>query len=116
VGRFVEIGRAGDLADGAMKAVTVPGHELLLARLGEAYYAADNRCPHFGARLSEGKLEGAVVTCPRHGSQFDLRDGRVIRWTNLPGPVAMVGKIVRRPRRITIYPARTEGDRVLVEI
>ncbi len=44
----------------------------LLARVGDKYYAADNRCPHMGGKLSPGKLEGTVVTCPRHGSQFDL--------------------------------------------
>jgi nitrite reductase/ring-hydroxylating ferredoxin subunit len=32
-------------------------------------------CPHAGATLSEGELDGTVLTCPRHGSQFDVRDG-----------------------------------------
>lgn len=32
-------------------------------------------CPHAGATLSTGELEGTVITCPRHGSQFDVRDG-----------------------------------------
>ena len=29
-----------------------------------------------------GKLDGTIVTCPRHYSQFDLADGRVVRWTD----------------------------------
>ena len=114
--RFVEIGTGGDLAEGTMKEVMVQGRQILLARIGDSYYAADNRCPHMGARLSEGKLEGAVVTCPRHGSQFDLRDGHVIQWTNLPALVAAMGKIIRRPRRLTIYAAKLEGDKIMVEI
>jgi hypothetical protein len=40
-----------------------------------------------GGRLWEGKLEGTIVTCPLHGSQFDLSDGHVIRWTNFPSIV-----------------------------
>lgn len=36
-------------------------------------------CPHAGARLSEGPYEGQVVTCPAHGSQFDVRTGERLR-------------------------------------
>ena len=114
--RLVEIDDSGDLAEGNMKEVVVQGHKMLLARIGDSYYAADNRCPHMGARLSEGKLEGFVVTCPRHGSQFDLRDGHIIQWTNLPAIVAAMGKIIRRPRRLTTYAVKLDGDRIMVEI
>jgi 3-phenylpropionate/trans-cinnamate dioxygenase ferredoxin subunit len=116
VGRFVEIGTGGGLAEGTMKEVMVQGREILLAKIGDTYYAADNRCPHMGARLSKGKLEGFVVTCPRHGSQFDLRDGQVIQWTNLPALVAAMAKIIRRPRRLTTYAVKLDSDRIMVEI
>lgn len=36
-------------------------------------------CPHAGATLSEGEVEGSVVTCPRHGSQFDVCTGERMR-------------------------------------
>jgi len=116
VGRFVEIGTSSDLAEGTMKEVMVEGQRILLTKIGGSCYAADNRCPHMGARLSEGKLEGFVITCPRHGSQFDLRDGRVLQWTNLPTLVATVGKIIKRPRRLTTYAVKLDGDRIMVEI
>lgn len=47
---------------------------------GEILVAQDT-CPHAGARLSEGELNLArgVITCPRHGSQFDLRSGERVR-------------------------------------
>jgi len=116
VARFVEIGTSSDLAEGTMKEVMVEGQRILLTKIGGSCYAADNRCPHMGARLSEGKLEGFVITCPRHGSQFDLRDGRVLQWTNLPTLVATVGKIIKRPRRLTTYAVKLDGDRIMVEI
>jgi len=116
VGRFVEIGTSSDLAEGTMKEFMVQGRKIVLAKIGPNYYAADNRCPHMGAGLSEGKLEGFVVTCPRHGSQFDLRDGRVLQWTNLPTLVATMGKIIKRPRRLTTYTVKLDGDRIMVEI
>lgn len=113
---LVEAGKAGELQEGAMKQVLVQGHGVLLARVGDSYYAADNRCPHMGGKLSQGKLEGTIVTCPRHGSQFDLRDGQVVRWLKGSGVISTVSKIVKSPRPINTYQVKLEGDTILVEI
>lgn len=45
---------------------------------GAVYVSADG-CPHAGALLSEGQLDHQVVTCPRHGSQFDVCTGERLR-------------------------------------
>lgn len=116
MGDYFEAMRTGDLKDGEMREVNLSGHEVLLARSGGSFYAAANRCPHMGAKLSQGKLDGTVVTCPRHGSQFDLADGRVIRWTEWTGVIASVGKLIKSPRTLRVYPVRLEADRVLVEV
>ncbi len=79
---FKEVFNIRDIKDGAMKEISVDGRDILLARVGNTYYAADNRCPHMGGNLSEGKLEKTIITCPRHHSQFDLTDGHVVRWTD----------------------------------
>jgi 3-phenylpropionate/trans-cinnamate dioxygenase ferredoxin subunit len=99
-----------------MKAVNVVGREILLARVGDNYYAAQNRCPHMGGKLVEGKLEGTVVTCPLHGSQFDLTNGQVVRWTNFTGFAAKMGKLLKSPKPLTTYKVKIEDDRVLVDI
>lgn len=44
-----------------------------------AVYVSTDGCPHAGAVLSEGALDGRVVTCPRHGSQFDVCTGERLR-------------------------------------
>jgi 3-phenylpropionate/trans-cinnamate dioxygenase ferredoxin subunit len=113
---LVEVSKEGELKDGAMKAVDAAGREILLARVGGKYYAADNRCPHMGGKLDQGKLEGTVVTCPRHGSQFDLSDGHVVRWLKTSGVISKVGKALKPSRPLTIYEVKAEGDRILVEI
>ena len=115
-GNFVEAGKASELAEGTMKQVTVQEREILLARIGGKYYAADNRCPHMGGKLSQGKLKGTVVTCPRHGSQFDLNDGRVVRWLKTPGLISMVSKALKLSRPLTTYRVKVEDDTILVEI
>jgi 3-phenylpropionate/trans-cinnamate dioxygenase ferredoxin component len=114
--KFVEAGKKGELAEGKMKKVTADGREILLARVGDRFYAVDNKCPHMGGNLSEGKLEGTIVTCPLHGSQFDLSDGHVIRWTNFPGLVSSVAKIIKRPRPLKTYAVKLEGDKILIEV
>src|SRR4030042_4808995 len=103
VGGTVEAGKIGDLKDGEMKRILVQGKEILLARAAGKYFAAEHRCPHMGGHLSEGKLEGTVVTCPRHGSQFDLTDGHVVRWTNWSGFTLSLAKLIKPPRPLNTY-------------
>jgi 3-phenylpropionate/trans-cinnamate dioxygenase ferredoxin subunit len=99
-----------------MKEVLVNGHEILLAKVNEKYYAANNRCPHMGGKLSLGKVEGTVVTCPLHGSQFDLSDGKVVRWLKGSGIISAIGRVLKSPRQLTTYQVNVEGDRILVEV
>lgn len=113
---LVEVGKTSELEHGAMKEVLARGHKVLLARVADKYYAGDNRCPHLGGKLSQGKLEGTVVTCPRHGSQFDLTDGRAVRWLKGSGLVSMVGKALKSPRPLTTYNVKVEDDKILIEI
>jgi nitrite reductase/ring-hydroxylating ferredoxin subunit len=41
--------------------------------------ATQNKCTHKQGPLNEGKLEGSTVTCPWHGSQFNVCTGAVLR-------------------------------------
>jgi 3-phenylpropionate/trans-cinnamate dioxygenase ferredoxin subunit len=113
---FVEAAKVSELGDGAMKKVMLQEHEILLARAGDNYYAANNRCPHMSGDLSQGKLEGTVVTCPRHSSQFDLKDGSVVRWLKGSGVLSKIGGVLKSSRPLTTYKVTIEGDAVLVEI
>ena len=113
---FVEVSKVGELEDGAMRAIDVAGREILLARVGDHYYAADNRCPHMGARLAEGSLQGTVVTCPRHGSQFDLNGGQVLRWLKGTGVTSALAKVFKPPKGLVTHRVKVEGDTIMVEI
>ena len=41
-----------------------------------AYYAIGAMCSHQEVSLMSGEVEDCVITCPLHGAEFDLRDGR----------------------------------------
>jgi nitrite reductase/ring-hydroxylating ferredoxin subunit/uncharacterized membrane protein len=71
------------LGEGEMKAVDVDGAAILIARSGGRVYALADTCVHRGGSLAEGELAGDCVTCPLHGSTFQLADGSVER-----GPAA----------------------------
>jgi len=52
---------------------------LAIFRVDGALYGLEDRCPHAGRSLSDGALEGGVVTCPGHGSQFSVCSGERLR-------------------------------------
>lgn len=37
------------------------------------------KCPHQGQSLAQGEIEEAIITCPAHGSRFDLLTGERVR-------------------------------------
>ncbi|MDQ0123516.1 nitrite reductase/ring-hydroxylating ferredoxin subunit [Pseudomonas lini] len=44
-------------------------------------YAIDDSCPHQGASLCGGRLQGRVIQCCAHGLRFDLRSGYLLNST-----------------------------------
>jgi 3-phenylpropionate/trans-cinnamate dioxygenase ferredoxin subunit len=115
MGKFIEVAEVAELKSGTMRAVSVDGHEILLARVGDKYYAVDGRCTHMKGDLSQGKLEGTVVTCPRHGSQFDVSNGRLVRWLR-GGLMSKLSGALKTTKNLTAYNVKVEGGRVLVEV
>lgn len=56
-----------------------PVGPLALYQVNGSVFCLEDVCPHAGAILSEGLVEGSVVTCPFHGSQFDVCTGSRLR-------------------------------------
>jgi 3-phenylpropionate/trans-cinnamate dioxygenase ferredoxin subunit len=111
-----DVAAENDLSVGTMKAVSVEGREILLARTHDGFYATGNVCPHMKGRLSRGTLDGNIVTCPRHGSQFDVRTGENVRWLKGKGFVSQVAKIIKPPRGIESYGVELKEGRILIEV
>jgi|SRR5215831_11561699 len=68
-----------DIAKGQMRTLEVGGVKVGVANVDGHLYAFDDTCTHRGCSLATGKLEGTTVTCPCHGSQFDVTSGAVLR-------------------------------------
>jgi 3-phenylpropionate/trans-cinnamate dioxygenase ferredoxin subunit len=116
MGKLIRVASIDDLPEGTMKKYHVEDKEVLIAKVEGKYYATQNKCPHFGGDLSKGKLEGSTVTCPRHGSQFNLTDGGVVRWLKGTGIISSIGKTLKSPQKLTTYDIKIEGQDIMVEI
>jgi nitrite reductase/ring-hydroxylating ferredoxin subunit len=64
---------------GSLQQFYVGELEVLVANFNGQLLCLDARCTHAGAPLAEGTLNGHVLTCPWHGSQFNVKDGSVLR-------------------------------------
>lgn len=79
-----------------------PAGPIAIYHLDRTLHAVSDVCPHAGASLCAGELEGDVITCPRHGSQFRVTDGERVR-----GPA----DVPLRRFRVVV-----EGSEVFVEL
>ena len=106
---MIRLAGVDEIPPGTMKAFTIGTATILVVNRAGIYYALDNRCTHMGGDLSKGKLEGSVVTCPRHKSRFDVTNGAV-----LSGPKIPLFRIKIDPVRT--YAVKTEAGQIYVAI
>ena len=76
---FEVVARADDLKEGDMRAFDVRGTKIAVANVAGTFYAFGDTCTHRECSLAEGDLEETIVTCPCHGSEFDVVSGQVLR-------------------------------------
>ena len=76
-GTAVVVAKAGDLEVDQMKLLRLDGRRIVLARTEQGHVAFDDRCSHVGGSLAGGTMICGTVQCPWHGSQFDVRTGKV---------------------------------------
>jgi nitrite reductase/ring-hydroxylating ferredoxin subunit len=105
---FVKVCELSDVPVGKMKMFKVGEKEYLIANVKGTYYAIGNRCTHANADLSQGSLEGNVVTCPKHKSKFDVTTGKVISGPKL---LFIHPKIDDEPS----YEVKVEGNALLLK-
>jgi 3-phenylpropionate/trans-cinnamate dioxygenase ferredoxin component len=99
---FVRICAVKDIREGNSKGFHVGGLEIALYHTDAGWYATGNVGSHEHEHLAEGWLEGAVIECPRHGAQFDVKTGEAL---SLPAT-----------EPIPVYPVEMRGDDVFVDI
>ncbi len=97
------VGKTSDIPPGKMLKVSVDGRDVLVANIDGEYCATDDSCTHSGSSLSEGKLDGCVITCGWHAAEFDCKTGKLVKF---PAKI----------RDLTSYNVVVESDSVFVEL
>lgn len=92
---------AETIAPGTGCTLRVQGQDVAVFSVNGALMAMEDSCPHAGASLGRGRLQGCVVQCPAHGLKFDLRTGC------MPG-VPSFG--------VKIYPVKQEEGRFWIAL
>ncbi len=117
--KTIDIGSVDDFKAGRPRRVDAGGRALTVVRRGRRFFALRDICPHQGAPLSAGKVDGTalpcrpgeeisygrvgeILTCPWHGWQFDLSTGRAL--------------IEPDRFRVRVYPVRVVCGRVVVDM
>ncbi len=92
----------GEVLPGTIKAVEVEGERIALCNVDGELHAVQDECTHEYFPLSEGQLDGDVLTCSLHGARFDVETGEVL---GLPAD-----------EPVKIYQVRVEGEDILVAV
>jgi nitrite reductase/ring-hydroxylating ferredoxin subunit len=98
---FVRVGAVAELPVGSAREIEHQGRVIALFNVDGKIFAMDGICPHAGGPLSEGTIEGEVVTCPWHGWQFYLGNGQ---------------NVYNAKCAQQCYEVRVEGDEILVSL
>lgn len=114
-----DIGAISDFPQGRPHSAKAAGQNFVVVRKDKKFFVLRDVCPHQGAPLSDGVVDGTpvpclpgeeirlhrvgeILICPWHGWEFDLCSGLSLADS--------------RRGRLRRYPVRVEDNRVIVEL
>ena len=75
---WIKIAQTDQVPEGKTLRFDLNGRACAIFNGSGTFYAASAVCPHAKAWLDEGKVEGNIVTCPKHGWKWDLAAGKAV--------------------------------------
>jgi nitrite reductase (NADH) small subunit len=112
------VGRVEDLPPGSVVIAPIGKVGVGVYNIDGDYYAIANYCPHQGAPLCLGRIQGTSGALDTGSGPTTYRlDGRVLRcpWHQWEFDVVAAGTITDPERRVRTYPVRVENGQVIVE-
>lgn len=101
MGSFTKVAQIKDIPEGKSACIELNRKMIAIFNVSGKFYAIDDPCTHASGPLSDGELNGSIVTCPWHGATFDVTSGKV-----LSGPA---GEDVKS------YQVQVKGEDILLE-
>ena len=99
---FHKVCSISDVPLGSIREFVIDGKSVAIANVDGKFFCINSRCTHRQGPLGEGELNGSVVTCPWHGAQFDITNGKVL------GPPAT--------QPVSCFKVKIEGEHILVDL
>lgn len=116
-----KIASASDVsADKVLKA-NANGTAVLVAKVGDKTCAIANKCPHLGLPMAKGKFENGTITCPFHGSKFEICTGKNVEWVDsfvgvpLPGFAQKMMAMGKSPTDVANFNVTQEGNDLFID-
>lgn len=117
----IKIAAVADTSTDKALKTNADGQAVLVAKVGDGYCAIANKCPHLGLPMAKGKLENGVLTCPFHGSKFEMCTGKNVEWVEtfvgipLPGAAKKMMAMGKAPADVTSFTVTQEGDDLFID-
>jgi len=132
------VAAVGEIPPGTRKLAEVNGRAIVVFNLGGEFFALNNRCPHRGGSLCDGRLvglvessepgeyrysrKGEIIRCPWHSWEFDIRTGKSwcdpakLHIRQYTVSVEEGAKLVEGPYVAETFPVTVENEYVVVEV
>ncbi len=104
--------KVSELLGGRPERVEIEGKGVLVAKVGNNFYAIGDKCTHMGCSLSQGTLEGTIIICPCHGSKFDITNGEVVAWVGKHPTIGRLTSFMKK--NAPVYRVNIEGDEITI--
>ena len=98
---FAKVTTLEELPPGSMKKFPINGTDVLLVNANGHLYGVSTVCTHDGGDLADGTLQDTTITCPLHGSMFEVTNGEVV--------------VPPAEDSLKIFQVKVEGNDVLVK-
>ncbi len=116
-----KIANTADIAAGKVLKTNANGQAVLVAKVGDKYCAIANKCPHLGLPMAKGKFENGVITCPFHGSKFEICTGKNTEWVEsfvgipLPGVAKKMMAMGKTSTNVANFAVTQEGGDLFID-
>lgn len=120
--QLIEIARSDDVKPDQVLSVKAGDTPLLLTRVGGKACAVASKCPHMGLSMAKGKVVDGAITCPWHGSRFDVCTGANLDWCNavvgvpIPGWTSRLLAMGKKPAPLPVFETTEENGKVFVRL
>lgn len=98
---FLEICPVGDIPATEPLTLEVDGIPIAIGRVGDRFYAIEDRCPHQGSSFDGGEIEDDILTCPLHGWRTNLVTGQSLDVPSL---------------HVKTYPVEIRDDKIFLKL